>query len=180
MAKKKTPSWADVQKKLRNFDNTQLLGLIEDLYRLSESNKEFFNTRFSLPEDPLASYKRIIQGALHPYLEDNEHLDIMKAESAVDQYTNASDNANCKTELRIFFVECGNNFTLSYGYADDDLHDSVIDMYEKAIQCVIELDKEWQNTFRQRLHDIVDSARSIGWGYHDALTRLYKKSFPAD
>jgi len=30
----------------------------------------------------------------------------------------------------VFFVECGNNFTLSYGDIDDDFYDSVLLMYE--------------------------------------------------
>ena len=44
----------------------------------------------------------------------------------------------------VFFVECGNNFTLSYGDIDDDFYDSLLLMYEKAIQNVTELSPEEQ------------------------------------
>ncbi len=178
--KKKTPSWIDVKRNIKSFNNTQLLELIGDLYRLSENNKEFFHARFSLSEDPLASYKRVIQDAIHPYLEDNETLDIGRAEDAIVRYSKAIDDVKGETELMVFFVECGNNFTLSYGDIDDEFYDSVLRMYEKAIQNVTELPTEEQKVFKERLHEIMDSASGIGWGYHDGLRELYFESFPDD
>lgn len=178
--KKKTPSWIDVKRNIKSFNNTQLLELIGDLYRLSENNKEFFHARFSLSEDPLESYKRIIQYAIHPYLEDNETLDIGRAEDAIERYSKAIDDVKGETELMVFFVECGNNFTLSYGDIDDEFYDSVLRMYEKTIQNVTELPTEEQKVFKERLHEIMDSASGIGWGYHDGLRELYYESFPDD
>ncbi len=178
--KKRIPSWIDVKRNIKSFNNTQLLELIGDLYRLSENNKEFFHARFSLSEDPLESYKRIIQDAIHPYLEDNETLDIGRAEDAIERYSKAIDDVKGETELMVFFVECGNNFTLSYGDIDDEFYDSVLRMYEKTIQNVTELPTEEQKVFKERLHEIMDSASGIGWGYHDGLRELYYESFPDD
>ena len=178
--KKKTPSWIDVKRNIKSFNNAQLLELIGDLYRLSENNKQFFHARFSLSEDPLESYKRIIQDAIHPYLEDNETLDIGRAEDAIERYSKAIDDVKGETELMVFFVECGNNFTLSYGDIDDEFYDSVLRMYEKAVQNVTELPTEEQKVFKERLHEIMDSASGIGWGYHDGLPELYYVSFPDD
>jgi hypothetical protein len=178
--KKKTPSWVEVKRNIKGFNKDQLLDLIGDLYRLSANNKEFFNARFSLSEDPLESYKRIIQDAIHPYLEDNETLDIGRAEDAIERYSKAIDDVIGETELMVFFVECGNNFTLSYGDIYDDFYDSVLLMYEKAIQNVTELSTEAQKLFKERLHDIMESASGIGWGYYDGLRALYYESFPDD
>ncbi len=55
----------------------------------------------------------IIQNSIHPYLEDHETLDIKKANDAVNRYSKAVDNPIGEAELRVFYVECGNNFTLS-------------------------------------------------------------------
>jgi hypothetical protein len=178
--KKKTPSWIDVKRNIKDFNKDQLLELIGDLYRLSENNKEFFHTRFSLSEDPLESYKRIIQDAIHPYLEDYETLDIGCAEDAIERYSKAIDDVKAETELMVFFVECGNNFTLSYGDIDDDFYDSVLLMYEKAIQNATELSPKEQKVFKERLHEIMKSASGCGWGYYDGLRELYYKSFTDD
>ena len=178
--RKKTPSWVDVKRNIKDFNKDELLKLIGDVYRLSENNKEFFHTRFSLSEDPLEFYKRIIQDAIHPYLEENETLDISRAEGAIERYSKSIDNVKGETELMVFFVECGNNFTLSYGDIDYEFYDSVLLMYEKAIQNVTELSLKEQKVFKERLHEIMDSASGIGWGYHDGLRELYYESFPDD
>jgi len=176
--KDKASSWIDVKKQIKKFDKQQLIDLVGDLYRLSSDNKRFFNTRFSLDKDPLESYKRIIQGAIHPYLEDNEVLDIETANEAIKSYSKAVDNLQGEAELMIFYVECGNNFTLSYGDIDENFYNSVLDMYELAIETVQELPHDEQKAFKERLYEIMKSASYIGWGYSDGLSGLYHKAFP--
>ncbi len=175
--KNKAPSWIDVKKQIKKFDKQQLIDLVGDLYRLSSDNKRFFNTRFSLNKDPLESYKRIIQGSIHPYLEDNEVLDIETANEAIKSYSKAVDNPQGEAELMVFYVECGNNFTLSYGDIDENFYDSVLDMYELAIETVQELPIDEQKGFRERLYEIMESASFIGWGYADGQSGLYHKAF---
>jgi len=178
--KKKRPSWIEVKKEIKDFNKDQLMELLGDLYRLSTENKEFYNTRFSLSDDTLEPYKRIIQDAVHPYLEDNEILDLERAEDAISRYSKAIDDVKGEAELLVFFVECGNNFTLSYGDIDGEFYDSMLTMYEKAIVAVSELPVKDQNAFKERLREIMDSASGIGWGYHDGLCDLYCKTFPED
>lgn len=181
MAKKKKqqePRWKDVEKIIIQFDKTQLTELIRDLYRLSSDNKDFFYTRFSIGKHPLAKYKKIIQNSIHPYLEDHETLDIGKANDAVNRYSKAVDNPVGEAELRVFYVECGNNFTLSYGDIDEDFYDEILEMYEYAIETVLELPTKEQEEFKTRLKDIMKSASGIGWGYYDGLRGLYYESFP--
>jgi hypothetical protein len=175
--KKNTPTWIDVKRNIKDFNKGQLIDLIRDLFRLSANNKEFFHTRFSLSEDLLESYRRIIQDAIHPYLEDNETLDIGRAEDAIERYSKAIDDVKGETELMVFFVECGNNFTLSYGDIDDDFYDSVLLMYEKAIQNVTELSPEEQKLFKERLHEIMESASGLGWGIMMGFARCIMNHF---
>jgi hypothetical protein len=176
--KKKNPSWNEVKREIKGFNEDQLIELLGDLYRLSSENKEFLNTRFSLNDDPLKSYKRIIQDAVHPYLEDNEVLDLERAEDAIYRYSKAIDDVKGEAELLIFFVECGNNFTLRYGDIDEEFYDSMLTMYEKATVAVSELPLKEQNEFKERLIKIRESASGIGWGYHDGLCNLYCTTFP--
>ncbi len=145
--KDKTPSWIDVKKQITPCDKKQLIALVGDLYRLSTDNKIFFHTRFSLGEDPLETYKHIIQNSMNPSLEDNEILNIRIANKIVKNYSKAIDNLQGEAELMVFYVECGNNFTLSYGDIDEDFYDSVLDMYELAIETVQELPIDNQKIF---------------------------------
>lgn len=173
----KQPSWIDVKKQINHFQHKQLIELVGDLYRFSIENKKFFHARFSLGEDPLESYKHIIQKSLHPSLEDDEILDIKSATDEVNKYSKAVDNLGGEAELMVFFVESGNNFTLDYGDIDQDFYSAMLDMYGSAIETVQELPISEQKPFIQRLCEIKNSASFIGWGYGDGLERLYNNAF---
>ena len=175
--KQKKPCWGDIETSIEQFEKNQLVDLIRDLYRLSPENKDFFHTRFSTGEDSLPRYKKIIQNSIHPYLEDHEPLEIEKANDAINRYSKAVDDPIGEAELRIFYVECGNNFTLSYGDIDEDFYDALLDMYEYAIETVLETPPDKQKDYQERLKAIMDSASHIGWGYGDGLGDLYYEAF---
>ena len=105
-------------------------------------------------------------------------MDLKGAANAISIYSKAIDNVKGEAELLIFFVECGNNFTLSYGDIDEEFYDSMLTMYEKAIIAVSELPLKEQHAFKERLLKIRESASGIGWGYHDGLCNLYCTTFP--
>lgn len=175
---KKESSWNDIKASIDQLDKNQLTDLLRDAYRLCAENQDFFHTRFATTaEDPLPRYKRIIQRAIHPYLEDNETLKIEEANDAINRYSKAVDNPVGEAELRIYYVECGNNFTLSYGDIDEDFYDALLDMYEIAIETVLETPTEKQVEFQVTLKKIMDSASHIGWGYGDGLADLYYEVF---
>ena len=85
-AKKKSPSWIDVKRKISGLEKNMLLELLGELYRLSDENKDFFNTRFSLIDNTLEPYKRIIQKAVNPSLENNEDLNLKRAKNEILRY----------------------------------------------------------------------------------------------
>jgi hypothetical protein len=176
--KKKKPSWVDVKKIVGRFEKKQLVDLVGDLYRLSSDNQDFFHARFSIGTDPLKSYKTIIQNAIHPYLEEHEVLDIDRANDAVENYSKAIDNPSGEAELMLFYVECGNDFTLSYGDIDEEFYDSLISMYEKAIDTIIDMPPSEQKPLKKRLYETMTSASGIGWGYYDELKSLFYNAFP--
>ena len=178
--KPKNPGWKDIEKKISKFENDQFIELLRNLYQLSPENKAFFFTRFSIGADPLASYRKIIQNAMNPEIEKGHDLEIKKARDAIKRYVKAVDNPHGEAELRIFYVECGNNFTLSYGDIDGDFYDDILQMYEDAIETVLELPEKDRKAFKTRLYDIMESADGIGWGYYDGLCELYYEAFPDD
>ncbi len=179
-SKQKAPNWKDIEKKISKFEKTEFTELLRDLYHLSPENKTFFLTRFSIGEDTPATYRRIIQNAMNPEIEEGHDLEIEKAHDAIKRFTKAVDDPHGEADLRIYYVECGNNFTLSYGDIDGDFYDDILQMYEYAIETVLELPKKDRKAFKTRLHDIMESADGIGWGYSDGLCELYNKSFPDD
>ena len=176
--KTKPPTWTDLKKVVNELSHSQMVSLIRDLYRLSKSNSDFLHTRFSMGKDPIGPYKEIIKYSMYPDIMERETVNISRAKKAISEYSKATDDLKSKIDLMIFFVECGNRFTLDYGDIYEEFYSSLCRMYYKSAENVLSLPEHEQKEFRQRLKKIMESSSGMGWGYHDDLCDTYYEAFP--
>lgn len=162
------------------MDQKQLLKLIADLYKFSNENKTFLHTRYSVDGDKLGPYKKIIDENMYPDVFRNKPIQVAKAKKAISSYSMAAGDDMGHAELMVYFVECGNNFTLDIGDINEEFYDALNSMYQRAIDKVLSLPEKHQNKFKQRLKTIMTSSSGIGWGYHDTLADDYYRAFPED
>ncbi len=155
-----------------------MVGLISDLYRLSKENQAFLHARFGVGDDALRPYKTTINACMYPNIYTNKPVQISKAKKAISAYSKAIGDSHGEAELMIFFVECGNNYTLDLGDIDAAFYDALNRMYRRAIGKVLSLPEEQQGEFQGRLEAIMTSSSNIGWGYHDMLCDDYYEAFP--
>ena len=174
------PSWSDIKEIICDMDHNDLVKLLRDLYQLSKTNKEFLHARFSIGNHPLKPYKKIIEECMYPDVMHDKPIRISHAKRAISEYSKAAGNVIGEAELMIFFVECGNRFTLDLGDIDEVFYDSLTLMYDKAIGKILTLNDEERERFRKRLKQIMDSSSGIGWGNHDELCDLYYDAFADD
>jgi hypothetical protein len=174
------PSWSDVKKSTASLGKSELIQLIASLYRLSKGNRDFLHVRFSIGNDPIGPYKKIIEDCMYPDVFKNKPIQISTAKKAINEYSKAIGNAKGEVELMTYFVECGNQFTVEFGDIDEGFYDALLRMYARAINKVLSLPKEEQNEFRKRLKTIMVTSDKIGWGYHDGLCDQYYEAFPED
>ena len=182
MAKNKPNNltWSDVKPTVVDLNQKQLLKLVADLYRFSKENQAFFHALFGIGDDPLAPYKKTIDECMYPDVYRNKPIQISKAKKAISSYSKAISDPLGEIELMVFFVECGNNFTVNFGDIDEGFYDALNRMYQRAIQEVLSLPEEKRRDFKERLEKIMTSASGIGWGYYDMLCDDYYSAFSED
>jgi len=180
VAKRKTSklTWSNVKSTVVDLDHKQLLKLVADMYSFSKENQTFLHARFGVDDDPLESFKKTIDECMYPDVYSNKPIQISKAEKAISIYSKAVSDPLGETELIIFFVECGNNFTVNFGDIDEGFYDALNRMYKRATKNVLSLPESKQAGFRDRLEQIMTSASGIGWGYYDMLCDDYYSAFP--
>jgi hypothetical protein len=178
--KKHGPSWSDVKESITSLDTSELIQLIASLYRLSKGNRDFLHARFSVGDDPIGPYKKVIEDCMFPDVFKNKPVQISTAKKAIKEYSKAVGNAKGEAELMTYFVECGNQFTVEFGDIDEGFYDALLRMYARAINKVLSLPEEEQHEFRERLKAIMVTSDRIGWGYHDGLCEQYCEAFPED
>ena len=179
MSKQKSngSTWSELKPCILSMDHKQLVKLVADMYRFSKDNQIFLHTRFGIGKDLLEPYKETIDECMYPDVYSKKTIQISKARKAISNYSKAVGDILGEAELMVFFVECGNNFTVGFGDIDEGFYDSLNGMYRRAIKKVLSLPENQQQEFRGRLKAIMISSSGIGWGYHDMLSDDYYDAF---
>jgi hypothetical protein len=163
------PSWSDLKESIASLGTSGLIQLIASLYKLSKGNRDFLHARFSIGDDPIAPYKKVIEDCMFPDVMKDKPIEISTAKKAINEYSQAVGDAKGEAELMTYFVECGNKFTVEFGDINEGFYDALLRMYHRAIKKVLTLPDEEQREFRERLRTIMMTSDGIGWGYHDGL-----------
>ncbi len=160
--------WQKVKIILFDKDKTELIKLIADLCSLNSANKKFIYTKYSLI-NPIESYKEIIKQSLYPDIGRNMRLSLSKAKKAIGDYKKATNDSMGALELMVYYVECGNQFTVDYGDVDEQFYYSIESMFVKIIEMLPQFDKNIIDSCLLRLGSLTEKAKCVGWGYHDYL-----------
>lgn len=177
MANKK-PTWTSVKSILATKETPELLMLIKDLYALNKNNKTFIEARYLAGDDAIEHYKKRIDDALYPDIMKDKPVSLSAGRKAISDYKKATKDTDGTIELMVLYVSTGTQFTLDYGDMYDEFYDSLISMFHSILKLLAKADDVTQEKFVPELADIVDSVRSIGWGYYDDLSALLNDYFP--
>jgi len=122
---KTNPGWSDVKSRLKDFDRTALLGLVQDMYSASKDNKVFLHTRFGLGNDPLQPYKDTITQWINP-ADYRKPMSVAKAKKAISDYRKAVGHPDGLAELTVFYCEEVFDFLAGCGMDDDGYYNALM------------------------------------------------------
>ena len=172
-------NWSDLKPGFKHFSKDQYLHIIKDLYALNEQNRNFLSARFQrgsiVALDP---YKKIIARSISPSPEKNQDLSLRTGKKAISDYKKATGDLDGTLELMVYYVECGHQFTSTYGDIDEPFYNSLISVYNSILR---QLQKfpEYKDVYYDRLAVLARDSRYFGWGY-DELYELFLDAFPED
>jgi len=168
-------SWKDIKPVLSGFSSPQLLGLVQDLYRLNAENVSFMHARFlsdGTKKDHLAPYMTRIQRAISPKQPWKQDIKLAEGRKAISEFKKANGNIRDTLTLMIYYVKCGNDFSLEFGDIDEGFYDSLSSMFSSVAQTLMkQQDQELFAEFLPSLKAEIDRVDDqIGWGYPDELS----------
>jgi hypothetical protein len=134
-------SWKDIKPVVSGFSSAQLLGLVQDLYRLNAENASFMHSRFlsegDTKKDHLNPYMTRIQRAISPTQPWKEDVKLAAGRKSINDFKKANGNIQDTLTLMIYYVKCGNDFTLEFGDIDESFYDSLCSMFSSVVQTLI-------------------------------------------
>jgi hypothetical protein len=167
----KKPTWRDVKAVLQDWERDRLIGLIQDFHKLSAANGDFLYARL-LDADAaqtLAPYKKRIKQAISPAQPWKQDVQLREGRKAISDYKKASGDVRGILSLMVYYIQCGNDFTLEFGDIDETFYNSLCSMLDQvkkqliagndptlAAEFIPVLDREFQRIDGQ-----------MGWGYPD-------------
>lgn len=171
----KKPTWRDIKKIIEQWPRNDLVGLVQDLYRFQDDNADFLHTRLLsdvAAADQLAPYKERIRKAVSPAEPWKQHVRLSEGRKAISDYRQARGDARGLLTLMMYFVQCGNDFTLEFGDIDEAFYDSLCSMVDRIKDRLLTEDDaalaaEFLPLLEQefgRIHG------QMGWGYPDEVS----------
>jgi hypothetical protein len=171
----KHPTWRDVKKIVGEWSTDQLVGLVQDLYRFDTANADFLHARLlsaSAGQDGLAPYKERIRKAVSPAQPWKQDVRLADGRKAISDYKKANGDARGQLTLMVYYVQCGNDFTLEFGDIDEAFYDSLCSMVEGIKERLLTADDT--ALAAEFLPMVVKEFERIdgqmGWGYPDEVS----------
>jgi hypothetical protein len=169
---KQTASWRDVKAVLSEFSHEQLLGTLQDVYKLNPATKSFFHSRFlggASGVEHLEAYKKRIRNAIST--NHARPLRLGEARKAVNEFKKASGQLEETLELMLYYVACGNDFTLAFGDITESFYSSLESMFYSIVQMLIkQKDAGLAQAWLPKLEREYNRVSDLGWGYADYLS----------
>ena len=175
MDSNKKPVCKDVKSILAEKEKSELLKLIADLYSSSAENKSFIHSRYAVGGKTLEPYRSIISESLYPDLYKNKPISLSSGKKAISDYFKATKDKVGQIELMVHYLETGNQFTVDFGDIDEKFYSSLESMFERILATLRIQSTDVQEKYFSRLEDIVSSANSIGWGYYDYISDIFRE-----
>ncbi|MBW4084080.1 DUF6155 family protein [Paenibacillus sp. S150] len=159
-----------IKKHLNNLTREELEAEILNLAKKHPIIHEYYySVLFPEQEEVLDKYKKIIEKEFGHHKGEILRYPIMK--QAIKDFSNISNNKEHIAEIMVFTVECGVDFTLSYGDIDERFYRTITSIYEQALKYIV--DNQLEDKFVDRCNELMQSSQEIGWGFGDGMMELY-------
>ena len=165
-------SWKDIKQAISGWSDKQLVGLVQDLYRLNSENAAFLNARLlrgKTTTSTLTLYKKRICEAVSPSQPWKQELNLSEGRKAISEFKKANGNIHDTLMLMTYYVQCGNDFTLEFGDIDERFYESMCSMVRKIKDTLI---KERDQSLADVIIALLETEferidGQLGWGYPD-------------
>ncbi len=176
----KISPWLEIRKKLNKCSETDLKGIISELYALSKTNKNFLDARFLRDASVLKRYEADIQKYISPYepWKSSQQVSIKEAKKVLSDYNKATHDKWGLLHLMIHYVECGTHFLCEFGDMYAQYYTSLVSVFENALTYMKEFPDEEVQEYIERMQGIATQASGMGWGYSDSITYMLRTAYP--
>lgn len=171
---KKQMTQTELKKKLGGLEKQELVQIVCELYKKFDNVEQNVNYKIlgdEYSKKLLGQYQEQIYKIFFPK-SMNAGFSLTKARSYIKEFKKVCDLLELQLELKLYFVECGVEFTNMYGDIDARFYDVVCSEYDDVIKGINQ-DEKLYLLWKDRIANIISETNGIGWGFHDYIVDVY-------
>ena len=161
-----------IRKELKNKPAAELVDIICELCKASKEASDRVNLILgndSFIDEELTEAKARVRNQFLPK-RGYGGLSLSTAKAEITAFKKICSDPEKLIDLQMYYVECGIEFTNTYGDINASFYNSMGSMYETVIKSLIGTgDIQLIKKFMPRLEKAVTDTYGIGWGFHDDL-----------
>ena len=167
-------TWTEIEKRLKELSNEEIVGLLKGLHDLSPQNKAWLTAK-AMPVfqdvEYLEKCRNKIIRSVYKETKGIPHMPrFSDAKKVISEYRKTTGDLRGTLDLMLTYVERGHAFTNDFGDIDEPFYNTLENMLERfAVELRSSPAKyELYEQFRPRLIEMRRTS-DIRWGYGDAV-----------
>lgn len=177
MPVKKEMTMNELKRHLSNINDLELKKLLCHLYKNSDTAEKIINVAIlgsDYEEKLLKQYKEKMYKVFFPNDIMRCGFSLSWAKSLITEFKKSSSTDENLLDLQLYYVECGTDFTNTFGDIDMKFYDSMCSVYHTVVQAVNKHKNDsLYKQFEDRLYGIVEDTKGMGWGFHDYVAAQF-------
>jgi len=172
---KKEMTIPELKKKLSGLERKELEKMLCDLYKNCDQAEQIMNLQLldeAYGKKLLGYYQNRMEMIFFPGDIVRYGFSVSMAKKVISDFKKVCQNKKLVLELKLYFAECGTEFTNMYGDIDAKFYDAICSVFHEIVNAVSE-DRELFEEWQSRLLGLVKDSRGTGWGFHDYLVEEY-------
>ena len=174
---KKEMTVSELKKKLAEMNKKDMEKLLCLLYKNCDEAEKIINLQLldeSYKEQLLIQYKEKMHDIFFPKNLMRIGFSLSLAKSVITEFKKICQDEVCLLDLQLYYVECGTDFTNTFGDINIKFYDSLCSAYHGVVMAVSNHTSDYlYRRFKDRLKTVVYDSSGIGWGFHDYIAEEY-------
>ena len=164
----------EMKKHLKSYSKEDLIRLVVELSKTSKEAQNYLAAEVQGEAAVAELYeeaKEQIKNEFFPQ-KGEPKFRLSYAKKTISNFGKYTDDPLLKTDLMLYYVEMGTDFTVAYGDIDEPFYNSMASVFAQ-VAAACNKDAHLYRQLSDRLEEVLADAEQVGWGYPDDLAGIY-------
>ena len=164
----------DLKKQLSLMEKEELVNLICRLYKGSTQSRDMLDIELCGNDAERQVVEECKKQISKSFLIQN--FSLKSAKKVISDFKKICHNKENLAELMLYYVECGVEFTNTYGDINESFYYSIETMYRNFVNKINSFtDDSYYIKNKKRIDEVYYSSLDIGWGFGDEIEDIHNE-----